>query len=140
MTFFPPKFNGTPTLLLTKERGRRGKDYYDRIKDVIDRILEGRNEEEKKIADLYTAEFSDDEVTRLRSTRRSVPTTSTTSTPEKRASSKRGRLSLTGNTIDLSWKDGGSLYPKRSSQVGDEFQATNIPPAGSYSKGAHSDL
>ena len=83
--------------------------------------------------------FSDDEVTRLKSTRRSVPT-STTSTPEKRASSERGRLSLTGNTIDLSWKDGGSLYPKRSSQVGDEFQATNIPPAGSYSKGAHSDL
>ena len=142
MTFFPPKLNGTPNLLLTKERGRRGKDYYDRIKDVIDRILEGRNEEEKKIADLYSAEFSDDEVTRLKSSRRSVPTstTSTTSTPEKRASSKRGRLSLTGNTIDLSWKDGGSLYPKRSSQVGDEFQATNIPPAGSYSKGAHSDL
>lgn len=125
---------------MTKERGRRGKDYYDRIKDVIDRVLEGRNEEEKKIAELYSAEFSDDEVTRLRSTRRSVPTTSTSSTPEKRAATKRGRPSLTGNTLDLSWKDGGSLYPKRSSQVGDEYQATDIPAAGSYSKGAHSDL
>lgn len=120
---------------------RRGKDYYDRIKDVIDRVLECRNDEEKRIAELYTSEFGHDEVRgeRLKSTRRAA-LTSTMSSPDTRNLSTRDRPSLTGNTMDLSWKDGGSMYPKRSSQVGDEFQATDIPAAGTYSKGDHADL
>ncbi len=140
--FFPPKSNGKQALSLVKVKGRRGKDYYDRIKDVIDRVVEGRNDKEKKIADLYASEFIDEELWRIKTTRRSAmsSTTSINSFPEKRSLPKRDRPSLTGNTIDLSWKNGGSLYPKRASQVGDEFQATDIPAAGTYSYGAHSDL
>ena len=43
-------------------------------------------------------------------------------------------------TIDLSWKVGGTLYPKQTSRIGNEFQAVRIPLAGSYTEGAHADL
>jgi hypothetical protein len=36
--------------------------------------------------------------------------------------------------IDLSWKDGGSSYPKRSSRVGEEYQATELPEAEPFQK------
>lgn len=32
--------------------------------------------------------------------------------------------------IDTSWKDGRSLYPKRSSQVGEKHQVAFLPRAG----------
>ena len=32
--------------------------------------------------------------------------------------------------IDTSWKDGRSLYPKRSSQVGERHQVAFLPRAG----------
>jgi len=37
--------------------------------------------------------------------------------------------------LDLSWKNaGGDIFPKKSSCVGDEFQATKIPEAGSFNQ------
>jgi hypothetical protein len=51
------------------------------------------------------------------------------------ATGRRGRPpsrpSLSGGIMDLSWKDGGTTYPKRSSRVGEEYQATEIPAVGS---------
>jgi hypothetical protein len=34
--------------------------------------------------------------------------------------------------IDESWKNGGRDYPKKASKVGPEYQATEIPNAGTY--------
>jgi hypothetical protein len=156
ITFFPRSSEIEDVSLSTiKKEGKRGKDYYDRIKDVIDRIIEGRNEEEKKISELFKAEYNisdhkkpmgrasiQEQISSTGRRRRAAAssTASTSSTPEKAPTKKRYHPSLSVTTIDLSWKDGGSLYPKRSSQVGDEFQATDIPAAGTYTKGSHSDL
>lgn len=122
MTFFPPN--------VTEATGRRGKEYYDRIRDVIDRVLSKSNEEESKIAFNFLAEIGEDE-----------KPDSLNSRP-RRATARPGRPpsrpSLSGGIVDLSWKDGGTTYPKRSSQVGDEYQATQIPAAGS-SKGVEKD-
>jgi hypothetical protein len=57
----------------------------------------------------------------------------------KRATGTRraGRFPLasgSNNMVDLSWKDGGSSYPKRSSRVGEMYQATELPEAGSFEK------
>jgi hypothetical protein len=58
--------------------------------------------------------------------------------PKRAAGSRRaGRFSLasgSNNMIDLSWKDGGSSYPKRSSRVGEEYQATELPEAEPFQK------
>lgn len=164
ITFFPPSSESkepstTAPSPLTKE-GKRGKDYYDRVKDVIDRVLECRNDEEKKIADLFKAEYNvEDQIKsklsegaegnqlssyssrrRRRAATPASTASSVSSSPEETIVTKRDRPALSGTAIDLSWKDGGSLFPKRTSQVGDEFQATEIPPAGTCTKGDHSDL
>ena len=34
--------------------------------------------------------------------------------------------------VDLSWKEGGSSYPKSSSRVGHLYQAAHLPRAGEY--------
>jgi hypothetical protein len=47
---------------------------------------------------------------------------------------------MVGATIDLSWKFGGALYPKHSSRIGNEYEAVDIPAAGTYNEGSHSDL
>ena len=36
---------------------------------------------------------------------------------------------------DLSWKDAGRIFPKRSSSVGPEHQVTTIPSAGTVTIG-----
>jgi len=154
---------------VVRKAGRRGEDYYDRIRDVIDRILASSNEHEKRIAGLFNEIIvPGDEPIKEKRKRGKTPkpkladaaqATAIASRPKRSSASaasvsssedepiaslikKRGRTrpSLAKATIDLSWKDGGALYPKRSSQVGDEFQATDIPAAGTYTQGAHSDL
>ena len=103
-----------------KSGNKRG-DYYDKIKSVIERVEERRNKDEAKLADLFRDETRDDDaITLLAHPKRS-----------------RGRPSLGTSrpgqkVVDISWKEGGSLYPKRSSQVGDEYQVSFIPLAGTY--------
>ena len=62
------------------------------------------------------------------------------SRPRRSAQATTRRPSLTGHghhgLMDLSWKDGGSTYPKSSSRVGSKYQATNIPSAGSVEEGS----
>lgn len=107
--FFPPN--------VSQSFGKKGQDYYDKIKDVIDRVLQRRNEVESKIADTFIAERGD-------------PTKKVHSpAPRPRRStqgSRRPPLPRRG-LVDLSWKDGGSTYPKRSSRLGLEYQATKLP-------------
>ena len=40
---------------------------------------------------------------------------------------KQERPSLSSAIIDLSWKDGGTVYPKSSSRIGEQYQVTMIP-------------
>jgi len=128
ISFFPPpNKNG--------EVGKRkGVDFYDKLKDVLDRVLERRNEKETEIALAYIKDEKETEPVQ----EEVVP--SRTRPRRAGAGVRRGRPSLTvsspqvstSNHIDLSWKDGGTIYPKRSSQIGRSFQATEIPAAGTY--------
>lgn len=161
--FLPPTSKDKDPSSIIKD-GRRCDDYYDRIQDLIDRFLVSNDEAEKRIAELYKAEVASIEQTKKKKSPRSKQSAENPQTPPKwkarpkrlaassNASSssdepiasllnkKRGRPPLAGTTLDISWKDGGTFYPKRSSQVGDEFQATKIPLAGTYAHGARSDL
>jgi hypothetical protein len=98
----------------------KGEDYFDRIRDVIDHVCsEYAAVEEQKVGKEFQREVEDLEVMAdekfTRSPRRS---------PEGNPSAA---------TLDLSWKDGGTTYPKASSRLGPLYQAPAIPPAGSFS-------
>ena len=115
------------------ESGKKGRDYYNRIRDVIDRILEKRNEDEKRVAAAYLEEMMvlDDEEEDYevvpRSTRRR-------NLPRRMPSERRA------GRVDLSWKEGGSTFPKACSRVGSEYQAVNLPPAGTFLRESESGV
>lgn len=96
------------------ERGVPGKDYYLRIKDVLDRINMRRCSVEATLADRY---------------RRAV------SKPDFQANLKlteRRSVHQSPIKLDLSWKDGGKHFPKKSSMIGRDYQVSSIPKAGKY--------
>lgn len=115
----------------------KSKKYYDKIKDVLDHVLEKRNNDEAKVANAFLAKNADyvkmkkekesSGSSPSRAIRPRRPASDTTSTSAERRPSVLNQAS-----IDLSWKDGGSFYPKQSSRVGDKYQATDIPKAGSH--------
>jgi hypothetical protein len=112
------------------ESGEKGSDYYDRIADVIDRLQEKPTEEERAIAEAYASEvaqlsgedaFEGEEIMARPSRRRSTARKTEEGTVEGKEP----------EPIDLSWKKGGPTFPTKSSRVGPEYQATDIPPFGS---------
>lgn len=122
MLFVPPNVN--------TKTGKRNVDYYDKVKMVLSRVEERRNREEAKIADLFREKTRDDHEIQL------------LTRPAERVRRGPGRPPKLGTSllpksvrvVDISWKEGGSAYPKRSSQVGEDHQVNpeKIPPAGSY--------
>ena len=133
-----------PPDTLDISRGKRGSDYYDRIKDVIDRVLEGRNEDEEQIASTFRLQQEKDapqkELEQMNVSSRPRRTVTLSTRDDTESSSLAKSTSTRTTRVDLSWKDGGTLYPKGSSRIGDEYQATNIPEVGTYAKEAHCNL
>lgn len=109
------------------EMGVKGVDYYCRIKDVVDRLNERRNDTESSIAD---------------SLRRGISKPSKKPVLIPHLPTRRLRSRDTGDQnetqiekedeIDVSWKNGGQNYPTKSSSVGSKFQVSSLPKAGSY--------
>jgi hypothetical protein len=100
-------------------------------------VLEKRNYEESRIADALLAVEE-----KVMPTKSIQKTALSPQRPRRRRATEgrrmRGRPSLTGGILDLSWKDGGTVYPKRSSQIGDEYQAAEIPDVGLVGEGTPS--
>jgi hypothetical protein len=124
MIFMPPGIDITT--------GKRNIDYYDRVKFIIERVEERRNRDEAKLADLFREKTRDDDrITLLQNSE---------ARPRRRGPGRQHKLgdSVPSNrnvhTVDISWKDGGSMYPKRSSRIGEEYQVSFIPPPGTYDK------
>jgi len=129
-------------------------DHVNRIIDVIERVQTRRNTDEKKAADRFTqaqdGQHSKRKLHRGRASNgkkrqrihMSTPssTGSVSSEDAPKVTLRRRQPSIVAPTMDLSWKNGGRLYPKQTSQIGDEFQVVDIPAAGTFSEGAHSDL
>ena len=117
---------------LNFEASEAGKDYYVTIKDVVDRINERRNSIESSAADLFRRTVS-----KLCKNKPPSPTFEPTFRRKKRkaedvAAPKSINPSKSPTKLDLSWKKaGGDIFPKKSSRVGNEYQATSIPQAGS---------
>ena len=116
--FFPPGSDVTKS-------GKQGIMHYDKIKSVLDRLEESGNEEEGEILNAFRDKVQIVEPQPLPVAR------------PKRVT-RRPRLGVSvsrpvedDSEIDISWKDGGSLYPKRSSQIGERHQVSFLPPAGS---------
>lgn len=109
-------------------KAKRNIDYYDRIKILMERIEERRNSDEAKLADLYREQTKSRQRMQLSRDPLERP---------RRGPGRPPKLGVSyhprdGEEVDTSWKDGGATYPKRSSQVGDEYQVSSIPPAGTY--------
>lgn len=110
------------------ESGDKGKDYYDRIRDVIDRIIQRRNLDEARVAELF---LSDIEVLEELEELEIVPRRN--ETRHRTVSGiKFPPRSGYPKPIDVSWKYTGSAYNRKSSRVGEEFNATLIPAAGTF--------
>jgi hypothetical protein len=109
--------------------GVKGVDYYTRIKDVVDRLNERRNDLESSVADLLRRGVN----------KLSKKPVLSPKFPARRLRSKEGLKSETSSVadddeIDLSWKRGGRHYPTKCSSVGPEFQVDSLPKAGVYTK------
>ena len=117
MVFLP---SGTETT----RSGKRNINYYDKIKLVINRLEERRDSKEGEIIDLFHDDIRNgyDGDDTLASRPRRGPGRPRLGV--SRPSSRKVR------EVDTSWKDGRCLYPKRSSQVGAEYQAEFLPRAG----------
>lgn len=136
VTYFLPKG-------VVAEKARKGRDFYTRIRVVIDRVLKRKNTAEKEAAELYLLGVGLSETERTdhpqKSTERrrhTVETSSTTGTKRMGRPSRKAKEAAESprgpQRIDLSWKTAGKNFPKLSSRVGEHFQASNIPLAGSY--------
>lgn len=87
------------------------QDYYVSIKDVIERINRRQNAVESTAADRYRRAISRHGFRKLRSA--------------------NDLLKEVSSNLDLSWKDGGTHFPKKSSSIGENYQVSSIPVAGS---------
>lgn len=103
-------------------KGKKSQDYYDRIRDVIDRVCANdASPDEAAIAELFLKkmeqldEFEIPDDLPLRKDKKGSDPQASSAVP-----------------VDLSWKDGGASYPKVSSRVGKTYQATHLPRAGSF--------
>lgn len=108
--------------------GKKNFDFYDRIKAVIERVEERRNKEEAKLADKFREKTRNDQDIELSMNPAAQPRRGP-GRPPKLGSSLPPR---NVRVVDISWKDGGTTYPKRSSQIGCNFQVSRLPPTGSY--------
>jgi hypothetical protein len=103
---------------------RLHKLYLSKVRDVIERILERKTEEEAAAADAYTL---------------LVPDVSDLFVEQKKEKKKLAEApvspsSQTRHRVDLStWKDDRVHYSIASSRIGSEFQVDTLPTAGSYS-------
>ena len=106
-------------------------DRYDRVRDVLDRLEEGRSQTEAAIANLYRTlqhQNEDDPA---------IPNNTTTTTPTSALASPTNRPSARHNVLlspkmDLSWKDGGRNFPRKSSQIGADYQVLELPKVGTF--------
>jgi len=101
-------------------------EQYERIRDVLDRLEEGRSQTEAAIANLYHSLQEEQN-----------QATIDPKSPERRSSPIR--TNLVSPKLDLSWKDGGRNFPRKESRVGQDFQVVELPKPGSLEKAPADD-
>ena len=104
--------------------GTKGRDYYDRIKDVLDRLRDKRNLSEGAAiedfdAEVYRREEEDNKASRKRKS------SSTGADSSEGSATTGGKKSA---KLD-SWKE-GRKFAKKTSRVGANYQPSSIPEIG----------
>lgn len=124
---------------------------YTRIKDVLDRLQQApQNDVERQIAAMYKEEMdrpppppppslppldsSNNPTTKAAASSSSNKSANTPKKPHARKPRPKRKSvvvssPLTAAPLDLSWKNGGRDFPKRSSMVGLNYQVEVIPEA-----------
>lgn len=100
--------------------GTKGRDYYDRLKDVLDRLRDKRNLSEGAVIEDFDAEMyrREEEETKASRKRKSV-TDGENGTGNGKKSAK----------LADSWKE-GRKFTKKTSRVGPNYQPSSIPEIG----------
>ena len=105
------------------------KEYLSRVRDVIERVLNSSDETETKAAEAYAKAVPDiHEQLQPKKKESSVPSESTSVQLDCQ------------EHVNMDWKHERTHYPKATSRVGDEYQATELPKAGTYVANEQSDL
>jgi hypothetical protein len=122
--------------VMTGERGGIvSGEHYERIRDVLDRLEEGRSQTEAAIANLYHS------LQQKQSNNQEL--SSTTSGGDPKSPNYHGtsplRPTLLSPKVDLSWKEGGRNFPRKQPQVGDDYQVAELPKAGTFESGKHDE-
>ena len=107
--------------------GVRGVDYYCRIKDVVDRLNERRNDVESSVADSLRRGIS-----KPVKKPALMPNFASRRLRSKEADDQSETPEANEIEIDDSWKRGGRNYPTKTSTVGPKFQVDHLPKAGTY--------
>jgi len=89
--------------------------------------MERRNEFESNLVNTFEEEIAARKAGEKTGTKERVPPYPR----RKRKISRNEQLPSPSAILDLSWKEGRN-FPQRSSNVGPEYQATEIPKAGTY--------
>ena len=87
--------------------------------------MERRNEFESNLADTFEKEIAARKASDKKGAKERSP-----SRPRRKIS-RDEEIPSPSAFLDLSWKEGRN-FPKQSSKVGPEYQATKIPKAGTY--------
>jgi hypothetical protein len=106
------------------------KDYFLRIKDAVNRINKRLNPAEASAADQYRRAVSKTDNKTFR------PDFAPTFTrPKRKRATSPKPISLAvppAPKLDLSWKEGRTHFTKRSCRVGEDYQVSTIPAAGTH--------
>ena len=97
-----------------RKRESGQKPYFSKVREVIERVLEKRNEIEAKAADAYVVLVQD----------KSDESTVQTCITQKRRTRPQ--------CLDVEWKNKRKHFMKSSSRIGPDYQVAAIPAAGSF--------
>lgn len=113
--------------------GSKGRDHYDRIKDVLDRLREKRTNTEGGIIEDFDAEVyrRQEEETKSSRKRKSIGASAESggsSSTSKKSSSNSAAGGRKSAKLD-SWKE-GRKFVKKTSRVGADYQPDSLPNVG----------
>ena len=106
------------------ESSTEGVDFFATVADVIEFLTKKEEPEEKEqrsirrrtVTKLFDPTYSP---SFRRQRRKKTPPVPVPKSPQ----------------VDLTWKEGRNHFPKKSSSIGEQFQATDIPEAGTFLDG-----
>jgi hypothetical protein len=104
---------------------------FDRIFDLFAYIMRAKNDDSlgKIASEIIAASHTSDEdeaVVYRHSLQVNPPS------HHQKLAKNKPQLMTSPSSVEMSWKNGGREFPKRSSQVGPQHQATKLPKPGSF--------